>query len=205
MNRELFLCQLGNRLAQLPAEEVEKQLAYYNEMIEDMKEDGISEEEAVESFGNVDEIAKGIMQEVPMSALVKNRITPKKGWTPTAIILAVLGAPLWVPLAGSAVGVIASVYVTVWAVIATVFAAVISLGAAGVGLFIIAFTMTSYGAGYVLLTLGTGLVLLGLCILGFFAGKVISVKLIQLTKWVWRKTKSLFIKKPAVNMEMEAA
>lgn len=78
MNRETFLDQLRIRLSQLPEEEMQKRLDYYNEMIEDMIEDGISEEDAVESFGSVDEIAQKIMQEVPLAALMKTKVKPKK-------------------------------------------------------------------------------------------------------------------------------
>lgn len=50
MNRDIFLHQLRIRLAQLPEDEVQKRLDYYAEIIDDMIEDGISEEEAVARF-----------------------------------------------------------------------------------------------------------------------------------------------------------
>ena len=94
MSKDTFLHQLRIRLSQLPEAEIEKRLDYYSEIIEDMKEDGISEEEAVASFGDINAVAQQIMQDVPMATLVKTKVKPKKGWTATAIVIAIVGSPL---------------------------------------------------------------------------------------------------------------
>lgn len=93
--------------------------------------------------------------------------------------------------------VIASVYVVIWSVIVSIFAGVVSLGLGGAYLFILAFTLFGYGFANVILTLGVGIGLMGLCLLGFLAAKTISVELIHLTKWLFIQVKNLFIKKPA--------
>ena len=46
MNKQEYLDALGRALAQMPGEEREKQIAYYDELIQDMCEDGMSETEA---------------------------------------------------------------------------------------------------------------------------------------------------------------
>ena len=46
MNKQEYLSALEYALEQMPPEEREKQLAYYDELICDMCEDGMSEEEA---------------------------------------------------------------------------------------------------------------------------------------------------------------
>lgn len=205
MNREEFLQQLKNRLSQLPSEEIEERLDYYNEIIDDMLEDGISEEETIESFGDIGEIAQKIMQEVPLTTLMKSKVKPRKGWSPTAIVIAAIGSPLWIPLLLAFAAVMASVYVTIWFTIIAMFAAVISLGIGGGYLFIIAFTMFSYGIGDVLMTFGIGIGLMGLCLLGFLASKIISAKLIILTRWILKQIKNLFIRKSSKTLEGEAA
>ena len=51
MNREEYLEKLRLALAQMPAEEKERQIAYYDELISDMCEDGMSETEATAKLG----------------------------------------------------------------------------------------------------------------------------------------------------------
>ena len=63
MNRLEFINALGGRLEQLPKEEVQKVLDYYVESINDRMEDGMSEEEVIESFGDLDMLAAEILVE----------------------------------------------------------------------------------------------------------------------------------------------
>lgn len=93
MNREIFLHQLRIRLSQLPEPEIEKRLEYYSELIEDMVEDGMSEEDAVASFGDINQIAQGIMETTALSTLVKTTVKPKNGWSTAAIVIAIVGSP----------------------------------------------------------------------------------------------------------------
>ena len=51
MTKLEYLQRLRAALAPLPAEEREKQLAYYEELFDDMLEDGIGEEEASSHLG----------------------------------------------------------------------------------------------------------------------------------------------------------
>lgn len=52
MQKTEFLDRLRAALADLPAEELEKTLGYYAEMIEDRMEDGMDEEAAVAAMGD---------------------------------------------------------------------------------------------------------------------------------------------------------
>lgn len=90
MNKETFLHQLRIRLSQLPKEETDKQLDYYSEIIDDMVEDGMCEEDAVSSFGDVNTVARKIMEQTPLKTLVQTTVKPKKGWSTAAIVIAVL-------------------------------------------------------------------------------------------------------------------
>lgn len=199
MNKEVFLHQLRIRLSQLGEAEVQKRLDYYDELIEDMKDDGISEEEAVNSFGDVDSLAAQIIQEAPLSALVKSKVKPKHGWTSATVFLAILGAPLWIPLLFAFVCVIASVFLVIWAAILCIFAVVLAIGLSGVFLLFKGFHLIgAIGVPYILFTFGCGLALIGICLLAFLLAKILSFALIDLTRWVFRQVKSLFIKKEAV-------
>ena len=68
MNKDSFLNELRARLAGLPQADIEERIAFYNEMINDRMEDGLTEEEAVEEIGSVDEIVGQIMAEIPSPA-----------------------------------------------------------------------------------------------------------------------------------------
>ncbi|MCI9475534.1 DUF1700 domain-containing protein [Anaerovoracaceae bacterium 41-7] len=194
MNKEIFLHQLRIRLTQLPPQETQKRLDYYAELIDDMVEDGVSEEAAVASFGDVNLLAQQILREASLSHLVKAKATPKKGWTTTAIILAVIGSPLWVPLLFAFIAVIGSIFIVIAAVIIAIFAVVISIGFAGIILLFKAFTLTSSGIGYVLLTIGFSFIFVGLCLLGILAAKAAAVYLTQFSRYIYGQIKSLFIK-----------
>ena len=95
MNKQEFLLQLRNGLSGLPKEDIEERVAFYNEMIEDQIEDGLSEEEAVSSIGEVDTVVKQIIADIPLSKLAKKRIRPEKDLKTREIILLILGFPLW--------------------------------------------------------------------------------------------------------------
>ena len=81
MSRAEFLRLLRWRLAQMPQSEIEKNVAYYDEMFSDMIEDGMTEEEAAARLGDPEEIAKELLRDMPMSELVRSRVRPSGGWT----------------------------------------------------------------------------------------------------------------------------
>lgn len=56
MNKQEFLMRLREGLSGLPENDIEERLIFYSEMIDDRKEEGLSEEEAVREIGNIDEI-----------------------------------------------------------------------------------------------------------------------------------------------------
>ena len=67
-------------------------------MIDDRMEDGISEEEAVEGIGTVDQIYEQIMSDMPLVKLVKEKVKPKRKLKAWEIVLLTLGSPVWIPL-----------------------------------------------------------------------------------------------------------
>ena len=90
MTKADFLQLLERALSQLSEEERRANLEYYSELLDDMLEEGMTEAEATAKLGSPAAIAESILQEMPLSKLVSTRMKPKSGWTPLAIILAVV-------------------------------------------------------------------------------------------------------------------
>ncbi len=89
MTKQLFLNELAAALHSLPREERYRTLGYYDELIDDRMEDGQSEEDAVASLGEPQQVAREILgEEEPAPSTSRGR----KVWL---IVLLVLGFPLW--------------------------------------------------------------------------------------------------------------
>lgn len=114
MTKADFLQLLERALAQLPEEERRANLEYYSELLDDMLEEGMTEAEATAKLGSPSQIAQSILQEVPLGKLVSTRMKPKSGWTPLAIVLAVVGSPVWVPLLLLAAALVLSLFGSIW-------------------------------------------------------------------------------------------
>ena len=96
MRKQEFLQELRDGLAGLPQNEIEKRVAFYAEMIDDRVEEGLSEEEAVAAVGTVYEIVLQAAEEFPEQVSV--RIKPKRKLSAMAIVLLILGSPVWFSL-----------------------------------------------------------------------------------------------------------
>ena len=133
MTKHEFLMQLSSKLSGLPRTDIDERLMFYSEMIEDRKEDGLSEEEAVAAVGSVDEIAVQISSEIPFAKVVKDRIKTNRRLTTLEIVLLVLGSPIWLSLLIAAFAVIISLYAALWSVIISLWSVFVSVLACGVG------------------------------------------------------------------------
>ena len=191
MSKSEFLLALRRCLSQMPASELESQIAYYDELISDMMEEGISEHEAVARLGDPAAVAAELLAELPLGTLVKTRVKPKGGWSAGAVALIVLGSPLWLPLLIAFAAVIFSLVVTVFALIVSFGAVVIALGASAIG--IVAGTLTGQMSNPPLLTLGVVLTAAGLCLLGALALPPMFRGLWKLIRAIVRCVKKMFI------------
>lgn len=197
MTKREFLDILRRGLCQLPPEEVEKRLAYYEELLNDMTEDGMTEQEATARLGDPSDLAREILQEQPMATLVKSRMKPKNGWTAAGIVAVVLGSPIWLPILLAVLIVALSVYVVIGALVVGLFAVVLGIAVGGAALVFGAFFAVGLGFPMALLAFAGGLVALGLGILGFFGAWAAAKGLFRLTRAIFRGIKSLFIRKEA--------
>ena len=102
MNRIQFIDKLAKRLSKLPKKELKETIDYYYEIIDDKVSEGMSEDEAINSLGSIEEIVNSILPEQ------KETVKEKSNWK-TIVLSLIAGA--------------FAVYVSLWAI-------VISLGAA---------------------------------------------------------------------------
>ncbi|MBR1441136.1 MAG: DUF1700 domain-containing protein [Lachnospiraceae bacterium] len=196
MNKELFLQTLRERLSFLPQRDIEERISFYEEMIDDRIEEGLSEEEAVAAVGSVDDIVEQVMAEIPLSKLVVQKVKPKRSIRTWEIVLLILGFPVWFPLIIAFAAVMFSVWIVLWALVITVFAVGVSFVAGWISTLPVALyyvTRGSFaGAGSFL---GAGMILAGLGILVFIGGKYFGKGVIIITKKYLLWIKSLFVGK----------
>ena len=193
MNRQEYLEKLRRALAQMPPGELEKQIAYYDELISDMCEDGMSETEAVAKLGDPAAVAAELLTALPLGTLVKSRVKSASGLSGLTIALLVLGFPLWFPLLVSFGAVLLSLLVTLWSLVLSFAAVVLSLGIAAIAApFALVFC---YVEGSPLMIIGASLAAAGLCVLGAAALPLAVRGSARLCRAVGRGIKSIFIKK----------
>ena len=193
MNRAEFLSELRRCLAQMPPEELEKQIAYYDELLQDMVEDGMSEREAVEKLGDPARIAQELLMELPLGTLVKSRVKSAGQLSALNIVLLVLGFPVWFPLLLSFAVVVLAVLIVLWSVVLSFAVVVLALGlsalACVIGVFVRIVTASP------LLLIGAALIAGGLCVVGALALKPLCRGMAKLCAAIFKGVKSLFIKK----------
>ena len=73
MNKQDFIKKLNDKLSDLPKKEVEDQINFYIEMIDDRIEDGMDEKEAIKDIGGVDEVYRQIVDAIPLRTIAKAR------------------------------------------------------------------------------------------------------------------------------------
>lgn len=196
MHKQEFLNALRERLSGLPESDLAERLSFYGEMIDDRIEEGLPEEEAVAQTGTVDEIARQILTETPLSRIVREKIKPKRSLRAWEIVLIVLGFPLWFPLLVAAGAVLLSLYVVLWSLIIAAWAIEVSLWACALAGFVAAVLYFVKGqpiAGVAMI--GAAVFFAGLSIFGWIVCAAACKGILRLTKKVARGIKSLFIRK----------
>ncbi len=196
MSKQEFLVKLRKGLSGLPQQDIEERLIFYSEMIEDRKEEGISEEEAVLSIGSVDEIVAQVVAETPLMKIAKERIKSKRRLSVGEIVLLALGSPIWLSLVIAAFAVIISIYISLWAVIISLWSVFASIAACSIG-GVLACVVFTIGGNIVsgLAVLAAGFICAGLSIFMFFGCKAVTDGTLILTKKMAIWIKNCFIKK----------
>ena len=196
MTKQDFLAQLRKGLAGLPQDDIEERLTFYGEMLEDRIEDGLSEEEALTEIGDVDEIVRQTIADIPLSRIARERIRPKRRLRAWEIALLALGSPIWLSLGIAAAAVILAIYISLWAIIAAlwaIFGAIAACAAVSVPACVI-FVARGRGVSG-LAVLSAGIVCAGLSILLFCGCRAATKGVLTLTKKITIGIKNCFIGK----------
>ena len=196
MKKLEFLLQLHDKLSCLPQDDIEERLAFYNEMIDDRMEEGLSEEEAVAGIGTVEQIVTQILADTPLSKLVRKKIKPKKGLKAWETILLAVGSPLWLSLLLAVFAVVFSLYIALWAVVICLWAVFVSLAACTPGGIVSGVVFAATGNALPgIAMIGAALACAGLSIFLFYGCKAANKGCIWLTQKIILSIKRCFIKK----------
>ncbi len=173
MNKKEFLDKLKTELERQSISNIENMIEFYDEMICDRMEDGMSEEEAVDSMESIDEIVHEAVLDKSVPTLVKERVkksrekAKRNGLEWLWIVLAIVGFPVWLPIAIALIAVAFTLFIVFWVLIFTLFVVLLALGISSVacvfGGFILLFGRMSLPAA--IAALGIGLILAGICVL----------------------------------------
>lgn len=165
MKKRQFLDRLSAALSALPEEERNRTIRYYNELLEDAMEDGLSEEEAVAQLEAPEVIAQQVLQDSGIDPMEYTPNYEKKRHKWWILLLAVLTFPIWggiaVGILGGLVGILCGLFSGIIGLLA------IPIGVAGgavggIGMSIILFCTGNAAKG--LLLLGGGLICTALTI-----------------------------------------
>ena len=187
MNKQECITELKNKLFCLPYQDIEKSVEYYSEIIDDSVEDGMSEEDAVASLGDIDEIVSQILMETPITTLVKEKVKQGRTLQAWEIILLVLGSPIWLSILIALFSVVLALYITIWSVVISLYAVVLSVA---VGIFISLIKGLFLNA---LIFFAFTLIATGLTILLFIGTNYFTKGVICLSKSIVKGIKSIFV------------
>lgn len=200
MRKSEFLDRLRAALGKLPQYEIDQSIAFYAEVIDDRIEDGLTEEEAVASLGDVQVIANQIIAETP--AIPKAVAKANTGSKTLNIVLLVIFSPIWVPIACALIGTALAIYISLWMIIVSLWAAVVGILFGGLAALFATFFCLAMGFPLTgLLSAGVGFVCIGIGLFAVFGVLAVSKGLFSLTKRFALWIRSLFVKKEVRHEE----
>ena len=206
MTKTEFTQEILRRTGHLSRAEVDKWISFYSECVDDRMEEGMDEAEAVAGLGNMEDILKSMEQETPGATLPSAYTAPPDAYTESPRpkkehrilwkVLAICGAPLWLPVAAGLAVAALALYLSLWIVLLALYIVVASFGFAalvGVGNAVWAFARAVVPTG--LLLLGAALVCLGLGLLLIPAAVACTRGLVWLALWLVRLCRRPFTPK----------
>ena len=198
MTKQEFLASLREGLRGLPPADIEERIAFYDEMIDDRMEEGLTEEEALAELGSVESVIVQITADTPLVKLVKEKVRSERkrsGKGLTTVLLA-LGSPIWVSLLIAAFAVVLSLAAAAWSVVISLYAAALSLSVGGVAF--VAFSVIYILRGNIpgaAFAVGAGMAAVGLGLLLFPACNALAKGLVKGMKKLMLGFKSLLMGK----------
>ena len=195
MKKQEFLADLEDKLSKFPRKDVAERINFYEEMIDDRIEDGLSEEEAVADIGTVDDIYAQFLHELPLLNIIKDKIKPDQRMSSRKIALIAATSIVWLPLLIAALSVILSLCAVIWSLVIAVWAVQLALAVcapAGVITGILSFLEGNITHGVLLL--GAGILCAGIAIFAYFGSIYLTKGSIALTKKMIIGIKNLLLK-----------
>ncbi len=203
MTKNEFTARLRKFLGGLSQEDIERSTAFYSEMIDDSIEDGMSEEEAVEALGNIEDIVISIKSENTDKAkkdaetgykTKDTAVKGKKGRISKNRLIAVIATfPLWIGIVAGLFG----VYIGLWGVFVGLCGAAIGFAVGAVGGLIVSPVLFAASVYTGLMLVGCSLMLGGLVVPFVFVLKIIAKGLVEIFKLSVRGIKTILITKEA--------
>ncbi len=196
MNKQEFLEKLKNGLCGLPSQDIDERLSFYSEMIDDRVEEGLTEEDAVAELGNIEEITFQILNDIPLTKIIKDKMKKKIDLPIWVIVLIIIGSPIWASILGSLLSAVISIYISFWVCIISLWAVTIALGASTFALLVCGIITIIKGnvlSGVVMLSVAC--IASGLSIFFDYGCKWASKGIVLLTKKIGLWIKKLFIKR----------
>ncbi len=125
MTKRDFLDLLELRLkGKISKSELQSILEFYAQSVDERMEDGMSEQEAVQAIGSIDDIVSDILIDAPIASVLGKKIkTSREGtsnktlWT----VLAIAGFPVWLPVAIALAATIFVLYIAIWVLVISVY------------------------------------------------------------------------------------
>ena len=199
MTRLKFLELLRKRLNGIPKDDIDKTIEYYKEILSDKVDDGMSEEEAIRSLGDIDSIVDLTISEIPLNKLIKARLGLNEKLKTWKIILLASTFYIWIPLLIALFAVTIAVYASLWSGVIALGASSLASSATALITFvgIIDVFTGNIGSGIVLIGLGIGAAGVAI-LLGILTIKLSKIMIIVCKKLVI-KIKGMFIKRGEEN------
>ncbi|WP_427109928.1 DUF1700 domain-containing protein [Lysinibacillus xylanilyticus] len=170
MNRASFMKKLRGKLQRIPAHEIDAALAYYEEYFDEAGEE--NEQRVIQQLGSPSHVASQIMADYALKDLeatsTSTSTSTKKNMSAIwLIILAIISAPLSLPLLVVAIALIFSFGAVIFSVIIAIIATVLSIFFGGIVALISGFFILAQDWATALLFMGVGFIVTGLGILLF--------------------------------------
>ena len=170
MNKTQFCALLENKLKPyLSPKEMYKTLNFFEEMIDDRIDEGLSEEEAVSQLGDIDIIVDQILDEHNIEKKQTKlvwRFVPRKIPTELGFIITILLLPVWITI--FALG--ASLFIVILSIIFSIVLTIIAIFIGGILLILKSpfYLIYERNISYFLDTLGFGFVNTGIGLIGIY-------------------------------------
>lgn len=165
MNRSEFLKKLEQGLARVPKEEREAVLDYYNEYFDDAGPE--NEAKVIEGLGSPAQIAAGIKADSAVKQLqTDNKPSMKKGISAVwLVILAILAAPIALPLAVGAAALAIGLLIALIGIIVALIACVVAFFVGGIVVIAAGIAVMATSVPTAIFSVGVGMLVLGVSIL----------------------------------------